>query len=112
MWAGPLAPPPGEALADQGGTMKAVHALWLAASLTIAMTSVGPRPAEAAEPGGIEGLWQGTLQGMLRLVVHVERGPAGGLTATLDSPDQGAMGLAIDTLVATADSMRFDMRRI
>ena len=89
-----------------------MHAFWVAASLAIAMASTDPRPAAAAEPRGIEGLWQGTLQGMLRLVVHVERGPAGGLTATMDSPDQGAMGLAIDTLVATPDSMRFDMRRI
>ena len=59
-----------------------------------------------------EGTWQGTLQGALRLVLHVERGASGGLTAKLDSPDQGAMGLAIDTLWVAGDSLHFEMRRL
>ena len=66
----------------------------------------------AAHAAGIEGLWQGTLQGVLRLVVHIDRTPTGGLTGKMDSPDQGAMGLAIDTLVFTGDSLRFTMKQI
>ena len=59
-----------------------------------------------------EGHWQGSLQGMVRVVVHVDRTTAGRLTGTMDSPDQGALGLPIDTLVFSGDSLRFTMRRI
>ena len=65
-----------------------------------------------ADRAGVEGTWQGSLQGMLRLVVHIERTASGAFKATMDSPDQGAMGLPIDTLIATGDSLRFLMRRI
>ncbi len=89
--------------------MKTMGMMWMATTVALVMTSSGELPAAGADRGGIEGIWQGTLQGMLRLVVHVERGPAGNLTGTMDSPDQGAMGLAIDTLVVTDDSLRIEM---
>src|SRR5262245_4154260 len=57
-----------------------------------------------------EGNWQGTIQGMLRLVLHVERATGGGLRGTLDSPDQGATGLAIDTVWVAGDSLFFTMK--
>ena len=60
----------------------------------------------------LEGAWQGSLQGMMRLVIHIDRSPSGGLTGKMDSPDQGAMGLPIDTLIFANDSLRFTMRRI
>ena len=59
-----------------------------------------------------EGFWQGALLGVLRIVIHIDRGPTGTLTGTMDSPDQGAMGLALDTLVFAGDSLRFELRRI
>lgn len=92
--------------------MTTMRMICATAILVFVMPSHGARPASGAERGGIEGLWQGALQGMLRLVVHVERGTGGALAGKLDSPDQGAMGLAIDTLVATADSLSFEMRLI
>ena len=49
---------------------------------------------------------------MLRLVLHVERGATGTLTGKLDSPDQGAMGIAIDSLWVTGDSLHVEMRRM
>src|SRR5262249_26996649 len=58
------------------------------------------------------GLWEGTIQGMLRVVVHVDSSPGGSLKGTMDSPDQGAMGLPIDTLIFANDSLRFTMVRI
>lgn len=86
---------------------------------TLSMLAVGlalthPTAAAAAPPASRapEGIWQGTLQGMLRLVVHVERGPDGALTGKLDSPDQGATGLAIDTMWFERDTLRFQMRRL
>ena len=48
---------------------------------------------------GVEGLWQGTLKvpgGELRVVFHINKAADGKLTATLDSPDQGARGIAVE----------------
>jgi fermentation-respiration switch protein FrsA (DUF1100 family) len=58
--------------------------------------SVPPiEPTEAQRP--VVGSWLGTLEvggGVtLRMVFHIEPTAEGGLTATLDSPDQGAMGI-------------------
>ncbi|HKQ58472.1 MAG TPA: alpha/beta fold hydrolase [Candidatus Eisenbacteria bacterium] len=68
--------------------------------------------AARADAPTLEGAWAGSLQGMMRLIIHIDRAPDGGLKGTMDSPDQGAMGIAIDTLIATGDSLRFTMRRI
>jgi len=48
---------------------------------------------------GVEGLWQGTLKvpgGELRVVFHVNKAADGKLSATFDSPDQGATGIAVE----------------
>ena len=58
----------------------------------------------------IQGDWSGKIQGV-RLVLHVQHA-AGGYAATLDSPDQGAMGIPIDTLSLAGDSVRFQMSRL
>ena len=58
-----------------------------------------------------EGDWKGTLSAggtKLDLVLHVRR-KDGALTATLDSPDQGATGLAVDSITVTGKSLRFEM---
>lgn len=65
----------------------------------------------AADRTDVTGAWSGKIQGMLTLVLHVQRG-ATGYTATLDSPDQGAMGMPIDRLSVTGDSLRFEMRAL
>ena len=75
----------------------------------LAASLAAPAPAAASRP---EGLWRGTIQGMLRLVLHVERSATGALTGKLDSPDQGAMGIAIDSLWVTGDSLHVEMRRL
>ncbi|MGH7730434.1 MAG: alpha/beta hydrolase family protein [Candidatus Eiseniibacteriota bacterium] len=68
--------------------------------------------AAGAEAPRIDGIWRGSLEGALRLVVHIERTPAGALRGTMDSPDQGAMGLPIDAVAFANDSLRFTMRQI
>jgi len=63
----------------------------LVASLTIAL------PVTAADDS-IAGTWEGTLstpQGDLRIVFKIQAADEG-LTATLDSPDQGASGIPVD----------------
>jgi len=60
------------------------------------------------------GSWSGVLevQGMeLRIVFHVEQGE-GGLTATMDSPDQGATGIPVSDVTVAGDSVTLSVDRI
>ena len=60
------------------------------------------------------GDWKGTIDAggaKLDLVLHVSK-KEGVLTATLDSPDQGATGLAIDSIVVTGETLRFEMKSL
>lgn len=61
-----------------------------------------------------EGDWKGTLDAggtKLDLVLHISR-KDGALSATLDSPDQGATGLLIDPISVTGNSLRFEMKSL
>ncbi|HET6889541.1 MAG TPA: alpha/beta hydrolase [Pyrinomonadaceae bacterium] len=61
-----------------------------------------------------EGDWEGTLDvgvAKLRLVIHVVS-KDGALSATLDSPDQGATGLSVDTISVSENSFRFEMKSL
>lgn len=69
-------------------------------------------PARIA--AGLPGTWEGTLDAMgtrLRLVFHVKRGEDGSLQATLDSPDQGALGMPVAGITGDGDSVRFALDR-
>lgn len=71
-------------------------------------------PVQAApQAAAIDGDWIGTLAAggaNLRLAFHVTRDPAGQLAATMDSLDQGAMGLKIETVNVTGDVVRFQLK--
>jgi pimeloyl-ACP methyl ester carboxylesterase len=73
-------------------------------------------PAAVAQTQpGLEGHWQGTLDAgpmKLRLALHIQKDPGGGLTGTMDSLDQGAMGLPIDKITVEGSSVRLDLNRI
>jgi pimeloyl-ACP methyl ester carboxylesterase len=61
-----------------------------------------------------DGDWKGTLDAAgtkLDLVLHVST-KDNALSATLDSPDQGATGLAIDSITVTGKSLRFEMKSL
>jgi pimeloyl-ACP methyl ester carboxylesterase len=61
-----------------------------------------------------EGDWRGTLDaGVAKfdLVLHIVK-KDGTLSATLDSPDQGATGLAVDSMVLNGKSLRFEMKSL
>jgi pimeloyl-ACP methyl ester carboxylesterase len=61
-----------------------------------------------------EGDWKGTLNAggtKLDLVLHVSK-KDGALTATLDSPDQGATGLPIESITVTGKSLQFEMKSL
>ena len=60
-------------------------------------------------------MWQGALEvgGIkLRLVLKITKNPNGTLRATLDSVDQGAMNLPVDSIVVENKIMRFTMKSI
>ena len=69
--------------------------------------------AAQAQPAGpnLEGTWLGSLDvGMkLRIVFHVRPDSTGGWAATMDSPDQGAMGIPMDAVIVDGDSVRLDL---
>jgi uncharacterized protein len=61
------------------------------------------------------GDWSGTLSAgpqKLRLVLHVTKDEAGRLGATLDSLDQGALGLKFETVVVSDTSVSLGMPRL
>jgi pimeloyl-ACP methyl ester carboxylesterase len=82
----------------------------LALSLVVAFAGT----QEQTPPVKPEGDWRGTLDAgaaKLDLILHVVR-KDGTLTATLDSPDQGATGLAVDSITVNGKSLRFEMKSL
>ena len=61
----------------------------------------------------LEGHWTGTLDVSvkLRLVFHVES-KDGQRVATLDSPDQGAVGIPIDRVEVNGQTVRFELSKV
>jgi hypothetical protein len=63
----------------------------------------------------VEGDWQGTLKAgatELRLVLHVAKDDKGALKATLDSVDQGAMGIPITSISFNDSILKFEIQNI
>jgi hypothetical protein len=88
-------------------------------SLCLLAASPGaPAPAAGssdASAGRVLGDWHGSLLvggTPLRLAVHFVRRADGILMGTLDNPDQGAMGLAMDSVAVAGDTLRFTMSTI
>jgi len=66
-----------------------------------------------APPASVAGSWQGTLDAMgtkLRIGVAITRQPDGTLTATMDSPDQGAYGLALSDVTFAEGVLKFVLK--
>jgi pimeloyl-ACP methyl ester carboxylesterase len=85
-------------------------AVLLALSLVAAFAATQEQTA-AVKP---EGDWRGTLDAgsaKLDLILHIVK-KTGTLTATLDSPDQGATGLAVDSITVSGKSLRFEMKSL
>ena len=62
-----------------------------------------------------EGSWGGILKissAQLRVIFNVSKNTSGNLTATLDSPDQGAYGISVNEVVLKDDSIKFIIRLI
>src|SRR5438876_4208503 len=76
----------------------------------------GQKPAPPADSSpSVIGTWEGTLDaGMakLRLVLHIDGAKEGALVARLDSPDQGATDLPIDSLSVAGHTLHFEMNSL
>lgn len=71
--------------------------------------------AGSTAPQNIEGLWLGTLSlpgTSLRIVFNISRKADSTLTATLDSPDQGAKGIPTDDVTFKGDSLHVGVKTI
>ncbi len=68
------------------------HSLHIALLFATAAVGAVPTSTSAQETATVHGDFVGTL-GPLHLKLHITAAPDGGLTGTLDSPDQGAIGL-------------------
>lgn len=90
-------------------SMTATTVFFLAVTLLVSTAfSVSHEQTAQVKP---DGDWRGTLNAggtKLDLVLHVTT-KDGALSATLDSPDQGATGLAIDSITVTGKILRFEM---
>jgi uncharacterized protein len=67
----------------------------------------------AASAPAVVGDWEGALytgNGSLRVVVHIDQAKDDSLTGTLDSPDQGATGIAITSIGYAQPDLHFDIR--
>jgi len=72
----------------------------LRAALTLALFAGALAAPTAAQDAGPVGDWEGTLSAggqEFPLILHVVPGEGGGLTATMDSPSQGAFGIPGDS---------------
>lgn len=68
---------------------------------------------QAQSPSPV-GTWVGTLDAgvKLRLVVRIAAGADGSLIGKLDSPDQSALGIAIDSVTLKDKALRFELKVI
>ena len=71
--------------------------------------------AAAAQSPSIVGRWMGTLDAgpqKLRIGLNVTANPSGALSATMDSIDQGAMGIPVDSITVAGDKVEFAIHAI
>lgn len=77
--------------------------------------AIAMKPApKPAKPSDIDGDWLGTLDtgmGRLRLVLHIKN-TEDGLTAYMDSLDQGANGIPVNSITRTGAELKFEMKSI
>src|SRR5215468_6272686 len=86
--------------------------LW-AVLLTALTTTAGSLAATAP---GVAGDWQGTLDvgggNTLTVVVHISQDKDGKLSGAVDSPDQGASGIAITAITYKEPDLHFEVGSI
>jgi hypothetical protein len=88
--------------------------LTMIVSTMIAATVVVSAMTIASVSGAI-GDWEGKIDtgnGSLRVIVHISQSADGKLTGSLDSPDQGATGIAIGTASYKEPDLHFSIESL
>lgn len=86
-----------------------------AAIISLLLLLPGPLLSAQQTAPDLEGTWQGKLAAggaELTIVFHLKRDSSGGVTATLDSPDQGATGILVSSVVVTDDSLLLEVAAV
>lgn len=104
----------------EAGLLTAAMMLVMSVALTASSKGDDPKPQAPPKPVGTkptaEQVWEGKLSvgaGMnLRIVVHIGKSADGKQTATMDSPDQGARGLKVDTVALDKTTLAFEMKAL
>lgn len=93
-------------------TYRPVVCLWLV--LVFGSFALGQKPAPPTDsPPSVVGTWEGTLEvAKLRLVLNIESSKEGVLTGRLDSPDQGATDLPLNSVSLAGGIFRFEMKSL
>jgi D-alanyl-D-alanine-carboxypeptidase/D-alanyl-D-alanine-endopeptidase len=79
------------------------------AAMALAVAMAGAGAAWAEDPAGD---WKGVVTtpgGPLHVAVHLHASGAGAYAGTADSPDQGAYDLPLSKVIATAETMSFEL---
>src|SRR5205807_5604484 len=87
---------------------------WLCLASGVFAFGQKPTPPADSSPSVI-GTWEGTLDAgtaKLRLVLHIDGAKDGALSGRLDSPDQGATDLPIDSLSVAGNTLHFEMKSL
>ena len=77
--------------------------------------SGGDQPLASQATPGVEGNWLGALDVggfKLRLVLKIAKSPDGKLAATVDSLDQNAKDLVVDTITFQDGTLKFEMKAL
>jgi uncharacterized protein len=90
---------------------------WTQRGATLPLTFVKKdKVAPMPKAVGKEQLWEGKLgvgAGLtLRLVLHVQKTDSGGLLGKLDSPDQGAKGLHVNSVALDETKLAFELKAL
>lgn len=88
--------------------------LGLSPAVTGAGATANPTVVPPVAPAVI-GDWQGAIDtggGLLRIVVHIAQDIDSKLAASMDSPDQGATGIAVSSISFKQPDLHFEIERI
>lgn len=84
-------------------------------ALSLVLLCHPPSRAMRSVQTGVEGLWQGTLEigpVKLRLLFKLGKTTDGTLSGTLDSIDQGAMGIKLDAVMVKEKTITIELKSI
>ncbi|WP_299702962.1 alpha/beta fold hydrolase [uncultured Pontibacter sp.] len=83
--------------------------------LLVLLSAASSFAQQPVPPSQIAGSWKGVLDisgTKLPLVLHISADPSGALSATMDSPQQGARGIPVQEVRLTQDSLYLNIKAI